>query len=150
MSAAFFDTSALVRLWLTDEPLSSELQALAGATTEHYLSVLAEPEGVGALVRAWKASPPRLSAAEYLAARDQLMTMLRASTAVEVDTTLIKEAVLLVSMYGLKTLDMLHLASAKRVAAAVGPVRFVTVDRQLRGAARQEGLRVWEPYNLST
>ncbi len=131
----YCDSSALVKL-VVDEPASADLERWLTAQPDPTLisSVLARTEVVRAVAR--------MDPTAVDVAADLLSTV----TIVELDATLADQAARL-GPPGLRSLDALHIAAAKRLGSAVEAL--VSYDGRMVDAAGQHGLAVahpgWQP-----
>ena len=131
MKSAYVDSSALVKLVLPERG-TVELYAYLPDLEAMFTSEIAEIE-VERAVRAGTDDRDRLESARQ---------WLERTTLVELDAEL-RAAAAESAPPQLRTLDAVHLATARRVADLVED--FVTYDRQLAAAARDAGLRVVSP-----
>ena len=140
---AYFDASALVKRYVESETGAAAVAAL-WPTCECHSTTFAAVEVRAALARRRRDGTLAASAEATLVAAAQLdqaeMELVPPATPV------LEEALRLVAVHPLRTLDALHLASALIVARR-GPAEFVlvTADQRLAAAARAEGLRVIVP-----
>ena len=131
MKSTYVDSSALVKLVLLERGTVELYGYLSDAETM-FTSEIAEIE-VERAVRAGTDDRSRLESARQ---------WLERTTLVELDAEL-RAAAAQTAPPQLRTLDAVHLATARRVVDLVED--FVTYDRQLAAAARAAGLRVVSP-----
>ena len=131
MKSTYVDSSALVKLVLLERG-TVELYAYLSDAETMFTSEIAEIE-VERAVRAGTDDRSRLESARQ---------WLERTTLVELDAEL-RAAAAQTAPPQLRTLDAVHLATARRVVDLVED--FVTYDRQLAAAARAAGLRVVSP-----
>lgn len=143
MSALYVDTSALARLYLTDEPDARALEKLLlGADDQPATSELSNVE----LARAMKAA----ERAGRIASADRALQTVRMhlGTAISLiplhPETVLPEALRLVLSYRLRTLDAIHLAVALelREVERRDDMRFVTRDADQAAVAKELGFSV--------
>ena len=134
----YFDTSALVKLWLEEED-GDEVDALWWAATARVTSVISYAESRAALAAATRAN--RLTRSGLAEAKATLEAHWGELEAVQVDEALVRFAGDVAERERLRGLDALHLASALEGARG-GTLTFVTWDIALRRAARRVGLAV--------
>lgn len=131
---AYFDTSALVRLYLTEDG-SEQAMTLFAAAEVAIVNALAFVEVRAALAAAVRAG--RLEAAELATAKADLRTL--AETFVVVDPGGVLDAAPdAAEHYALRAYDAVHLATALAVAA--DDLVFVCWDVDLSAAASRAGL----------
>ena len=136
----YLDTSALVKL-LVDEAGSEEVRSWTEVADDVATSVIALPEAVSAVARAYGAC--RLSGTEAEHVRHDLMRIWERSLHVGVDE---ERAAAVAWSHGLRGLDAVQLAGARTLSEAVGvdELAFCSFDRALSAAAVAEGLIVLE------
>jgi predicted nucleic acid-binding protein len=131
---AYFDTSALVKLYLTEDGTEQAMTLFAAAEVA-IVNALAFVEVRAALAAAVRAG--RLQAAELAAAKADLKTL--AETFVVVDPGgVLDTAADATERYALRAYDAVHLATALAVAA--DDLVFVGWDADLSAAAARAGL----------
>jgi len=133
---AYFDTSALVKLYLAEDG-SEQAMALFAAAEVAIVNALAFVEVRAALAAAVRAG--RLEAAAFETAKADLQT-LRETFAVVDPGGMLDAAADTAERYGLRAYDAVHLATALAVAA--DDLVFVCWDAELSAAASQAGLAV--------
>ena len=131
---AYFDTSALVKLYLAEDGTEQAMTLFAAAEVA-IVNALAFVEVRAALAAAVRAG--RLRAAELAAAKADLQTL--AETFVVVDPGGVLDAAAdAAERFGLRAYDAVHLATALAVAA--DDLVFVCWDAELAAAASRAGL----------
>ena len=145
MESYYFDTSALVKLYLR-EPGSQEAARLAEASPNPrlYASALARIEGRSAFRSLARRQEIPTTAADELVARlgrdlDDIFLLQPVSDSV------LHLAGLLLDRRALRAYDAVQLASCLLLAAGPDPPCFVCSDRALLRAAEEEGLRCIDP-----
>jgi uncharacterized protein len=133
---AYFDTSALVKLYLAEDG-SEPAMALFAAAEVAIANALAFVEVRTALAAAVRAG--RLEAAAHETAKADLQT-LRETFAVIDPGGVLDAAADAAERYGLRAYDAVHLATALAVAA--DDLVFVCWDGELSAAASRAGLAV--------
>lgn len=128
MTPAYLDTSALVKL-LVDERESLALVDHLGDDRRVISSALAAIETMRVCRRA-------------AIAADDVRGLLRSVEAVAIDSDVVQAAGT-IDPPSIRSLDAIHLASAKRVDDPA--LEFITYDTRLADAARAHGLRVVQP-----
>ena len=131
---AYFDTTALVRLYLAEDG-SDEAMTLFDAAEVAIVNALAFVEVRAALAAAVRAG--RLQADALATAREDLQT-LRETFAVVDPGGVLEAAADAAERYALRAWDAVHLASALAVAAS--DLVFVSWDAELSAAAARAGL----------
>lgn len=132
------DTSALVKRYV-EENHSDWLAEVMDGDPDWYGSMLVACEGPIVVGRS-------TNSAEELAMVDQRLTAdLDQFRFVPVDGECLVDAVQIGRGFGLRTLDAIHVAAARRMPA---DCRFVTFDRSQERAARQVGLELLAPPGL--
>lgn len=135
---AYFDTSALVKLFLRDERGADVAARVWDASDVVFTSRIAYPEARAALAAAHRLG--RLTAIALARARDALADVFVQLTVVELSAPLSESAGDVAERFALRAFDAVHLASALTIADA--PTSLVTWDDQLANAARMAGLDV--------
>jgi uncharacterized protein len=133
---AYFDTSALVKLYLAEDG-SEQSMALFAAAEVAIANALAFVEVRAALAAVVRAG--RLEAAAHETAKADLQT-LRETFAVIDPGGVLDAAADAAERYGLRAYDAVHLATALAVAA--DDLVFVCWDGELSAAASRAGLAV--------
>ncbi|MGH9540325.1 MAG: type II toxin-antitoxin system VapC family toxin [Terriglobales bacterium] len=145
MTGYFFDTSALVKLYLR-EPGSDAAARLARGwqTTPVFASALARVEARAAFQALSRAgSIPSAAAAEIIDALDRDLD--QAFQVQPMGSDVVEIASLLVIRRPLRAADAIHLASCIVLKAPEGLPIFVCSDKRLLRAARDEGLETLDP-----
>ncbi len=132
----YFDSSAIVKLWVEEEGTETA-RALWRDASLRITSVLAYTECRAALAAAVRAR--RLGRAAARTARTELDQHWNELGHIAVDELLVVAAGDLAEHERLRGYDAIHLACALE-AAAGGTLAFVTWDGTLRRAARRHGL----------
>jgi len=132
----YFDTSAVVKLLLLEEPGTADLQAAWREAGSHAASVVLLAEARAALAAARRVG--RQTAAQHRAAVDALGELW-----LEVDGIVLTEALAirageLAEIFALRGYDAVHLASAEAIADE--DTILVTADQDLASAAASLGL----------
>jgi predicted nucleic acid-binding protein len=132
--AAYFDASALVKLFVPEEgsDLAADLWDGADVTATAEVSAVEVRCAIAAAGRAGRLEPAAMKQA-----RADWATLIGQLILLASDRDLIEEASDLGEHHGLGALDALHLASAARLGAAA--TMLVSWDERLRGAARACG-----------
>jgi uncharacterized protein len=131
---AYFDTSALVKLYLAEEG-SDQAMALFDAAEVAIVNALAFVEVRAALAAAVRAG--RLHPDAFATAKEDLQT-LRETFAVIDPGGVLDAAADAAERYALRAYDALHLASA--IAVAASDLVFISWDADLSTAAARAGL----------
>jgi len=135
---AYFDTSALVTLFLHDEEGSGTAGEIWDAADVVATSRVAYPEGRAALASAHRAR--RLTARSLGRARDALDTWFRQVAVVELDRSVAEDAGDVAGHFALRAYDAIHLASA--LAIGRDDLVLLTWDERLAAAGRRAGLEI--------
>jgi predicted nucleic acid-binding protein len=150
MPAAYFDTSALVKRYVTEVGSAWVRRALARPMRQIiYTALLAHPEVFSALQRKVRERTLMATEAQSLAWRVQRHFAQRYRV-VAITPTLVMQACTLVQAHPLRAYDALHLACAitvQRILQQQGlptPL-FVAADDALLAAATAEGFAVENP-----
>ncbi|MFN8483781.1 MAG: type II toxin-antitoxin system VapC family toxin [Anaerolineae bacterium] len=151
MTAYFFDSSALVKRYLSERG-SSWVGALAETAARNTL-IIAEITRVE--IAAALASRQRAPSGITQSERERLFRLLVRHNTVEYDvipisTSIVDHAMELTQRYRLRGYDAVQLATALDVrstalSAGLSPVTFVTADEDLIAAALAEGLAADNP-----
>jgi predicted nucleic acid-binding protein len=137
----YADTSALVKLFVTEEGSEATRTMLRGASVIG-TNLLARAELGAALARG--ARRGFLSEADALEARRRLEGVWPTWARIAVDEALVSRAEALAWEHNLRGYDALHLASALAWQERIQhPVTLITFDRELWEATRQAGLVAW-------
>jgi uncharacterized protein len=152
MSAFFFDSSALVKLYV-NETGTAWVKMLADptATNRLYIASIAGVEVVSAIVRRRSAGTVNtIDAARALADFHQDLASMY--IVIEVDARLITKAMLLAETYALRAYDAVQLAAAlkawhERIISGLMSPTLISADAALNDAAMVEGLNVDNPNN---
>ena len=135
---AYFDTSALVKLLVSDEEGAETAAGIWDAADAAFTSRIAYPEARAALAAAERAG--RLTRAELGHARDALADVFDRCAVVELGAGIAEAAGDASERFALRAYDAVHLASA--LAVAEGTTVLLTWDEQLSAAGRLAGLDV--------
>lgn len=136
-ATAYFDTSALVKLYLR-EPHSVAVGDLFGSVLRAASHELAFVEVRAALAAANRGR--RLPDAQHaISVRNFNRDWAEGMSAVATDATLLERAAELAEGFALRGYDAVHLASAERVRLALPATRFVSFDHHLNRAAKLLG-----------
>lgn len=141
MKYYFFDTSALVKRYVTETGSSWVNRVIIDLDTNHTISRLTESEVSAALTRRLEA---RL-AQRMLQNFDQDLAQFY--TRLAITNQSIDEAVSLTRRYRLRGCDAIQLATALQVATAESSTIFVCSDSELLATAAALGLIVENPEN---
>ena len=139
MSDYFFDTSALVKRYLTEMGSQWVHQVIAQTNHRIYISRLTETEVSAALTRRLDA----INAVRLLGNFDQDNN--RWFTKLAITDTVIDDAVLLARTQRLRGCDSIQLATALEIAEDDPLLIFVCSDNDLLLAAAAEGLLIENP-----
>jgi uncharacterized protein len=141
MSITYFDTSALVQLYI-HEAHSEEVRSLLNASEGVGTSFLTYTEMAAAMSRA--ARMQLISVETARDAWDRYVGDWPAITRLNISTALVERAATLAWSFGLRGYDAMHLASALIWQDALGePVLLATFDRQLWSSGKKAGIAVW-------
>ena len=142
---AFFDTSALVKLF-ADEVHSASARRWIASAKEVVVSQITWPECCAAF--ALKRRTGQLTANEVPAMVELLAIEWPRYQKLAVDSALVVEAGTLALRHDLRAYDSVQLATALRSARTVGPtLRLCCFDKALTNAALQHGLIALEPVD---
>lgn len=135
----FCDTSALAKLYVTEEHSAAVLQVAQSADAVA-VSRIAWVELMSALGRRERECPA--DAAALATARQRLRDDWADYLKLDIDQALVESAGELAETFALRAYDSVQLACARRLqaAAAEQPVVFACFDRRLSNAARLLGL----------
>ncbi|GAA5534904.1 type II toxin-antitoxin system VapC family toxin [Deinococcus aluminii] len=139
----FLDTSALLRAYLTREPLSAFVLEKMRAAPLVIVSLLAHPEVTSALTqRQHRDHSARLSTAQVSTLLADFEHDWETLAVVELTQAVTRRASLLVREYpevGLRALDALHLACALEAREVYGSLSFLTFDARQSQVAEALG-----------
>lgn len=141
MTITYFDTSALVKLFLVDEVGARRAQSLWSDADERFAVNLIEVEARATFASAHRAA--RLSETQHRLAVVGLGVLMDGLSAVTPSDQLVGLAGALADAEGLRGYDAVHLATALAVDAEV----FVCSDARLCDAAGRRGLAVANPVD---
>ncbi|MBN1944139.1 MAG: type II toxin-antitoxin system VapC family toxin [Bradymonadales bacterium] len=134
----FLDTSALVKLYVTEEGSTRVREQLAGCE-QAAISRVAYPEARAALARRHREGG--VTAEELRTAVEALDRDLGAFVVVEMSQRVAQMAGDLAEKHGLRGFDAIHLASAIELYLLTGSrILFLSHDTRQLEAARQEGM----------
>jgi len=136
-ATAYFDTSALVKLYLR-EPHSMAVAALFGSllrAASHEIAFVEVRAALAAANRGQRLADPQHAISVGNFRRDWATGV----SPVVTDVPLLERAAELAEGFALRGYDAVHLASAERVRLALPATRFVSFDRQLNRAAKLLG-----------
>ncbi|MBZ5509534.1 MAG: type II toxin-antitoxin system VapC family toxin [Acidobacteriia bacterium] len=144
MALYYFETSALVKLYIREPGTATMLQLVSQRAGNQFAVLsLAQVEVQSAVRRRQRAGDVHASAADRLldVFQHHLQTKFVRQHATEV---VIESACALVDQYGLTTLDAIHLAAYMSLAMNSGPepTPFVSADQQLLRAAEALGATI--------
>ena len=140
MTLAYFDTSALLKLFI-DEDGSGQAGAMWDAADSVLTGRVAQPEARAALAAAARAL--RLTRSQHRAAKGELARLWSDLHVIELAPRIAELAGDLAERHALRGYDAVHLASARE--ATGGDAVFVTWDRPLAAAALSEGMAIAPP-----
>ncbi len=150
MAAYFFDSSALVKRYVTETGTAWVTGLLAPAARHRlYIARITGAEVTAALTR--KERGGHISAAAAITAIDlfhhDYANRLRP---IEITVTLIADAMAAARRHGLRGYDAVQLAAAlianqRRIARQIAPLTFITADTDLLAAGIAEGLMADNP-----
>lgn len=129
----YLDSSALAKRYLQESGSETVAQQCAQAS-EIILSILASPEILSALNRLRREK--KISPQQYLSLKQDCAKDLAEVTIVNITLELVRLTIGCLETCQVKTLDAIHLASAKSAHAEL----FLTADRQQMTAAKKFGL----------
>lgn len=137
----YFDTSALVKLWIEEEG-ATRIRLLTEEATNAATSLLTHAELRSTFARLRRER--RLDEATHGRLRVQAGEQLARMIVIGLSFDLVADAGELAEVHGLKTLDALHLTAALglRQNAGLGDWVFATFDLKLARAAAAEGFAV--------
>ena len=136
----YADTSSIVKLYVEEEGFQST-RALTARAEEITTSIIAYVEMRTALAR--KLRRNEIARPDYNLALEDFKRDWSSYTIIPVSQELASSAASLAERHALRTLDAIHLASAKILAENIGdPLVFVSADNELLQAATQEGLAI--------
>ena len=137
----YADTSALVKLFVTEESSEATRDMLLQAQTMG-TGLLTRAELGAALARG--AQRGLFSREEATEARRRLEVVWSTWVHINVDEALVSRAEGLAWEYSLRGYDAVHLAAAQVWQEQIGhPVALATFDKELWEAAKLAGLKVW-------
>lgn len=142
MATYFYDTSAIVKRYFAETGSQRVDNMIADSTIIHAISRLTLAEVSAAIIRRLQTA----AAVELVARFDNDASVVFGY--VIVDDAMFDESVVLVRRHRLRGCDSLQLASALRLAQAIGAdddFTFVCADDELNQAAQAEGLTVENP-----
>jgi uncharacterized protein len=134
LSAAYFDTSALMKLVLAESGSDFARQVWL-ASDPRLTSRLAYVEGCSALAAARRIG--RLTASQYALAKSEFFQLFGDLLVIEVTRQIVEEAGSIAERRGLRGDDAVHVAAALRA----GALALVTGDMDQLRAATAEGLK---------
>ncbi len=135
---AYFDTSALVKLFMHDEEGARTAEEIWDAADVVVTSRVAYPEGRAALASAHRAR--RLTARSLRLARDALDIRFRQVAVVELDRAVAEMSGDVAERFALRAYDAVHLASALTIGS--DDLVLLTWDERLAAAGRRAALDV--------
>ena len=137
MSLAYFDTSALMKLFL-DEPGSSTTRQAWKATDVPVTGRITYAETRAALAIAARRSEKHFSKQNHMKAKDAFEQIWQRMVQINITNTIVRAAGDLAEDYGLRGYDAVQLACAVHAAADA----LVCGDAALINAAQQHGLGI--------
>jgi predicted nucleic acid-binding protein len=140
---AYFDTSSIVK-WFFDEPLMELARGIKDEVKGVFTSLLAYPEVMSAINRAWREG--RCLKSEMELVQEEFLRIWPNFQWIKVSEDLTHHAGRLIFRHGLKGSDAVHLASALLLKQEGDEIDlfFSCFDKNLNEAARKEGLRIHE------
>jgi len=144
---AYFDSSSIVK-WFFDEPFMDLARSMKDSAEIAFTSLLAFPEVMSAVNRAWREG--RCLKSEMELVREEFWRIWPNFQWIKVSEDLTHHAGRLIFRHGLKGSDAVHLASAillKREGEEID-LFFSCFDKNLNQAARKEGFRIHELREL--
>ena len=151
MADYFLDSSALVKRYVSEIGSSWVINLFDPAgSNEIFIAVITGVEIIAAITR--RARGRTIAAADAAAACNQFRTdCLSDYQVVEVQESLLQEALSLAETYGLRGYDAVQLAAGCQVnhlcvGSGLPPIIFISADSELNAAAVQEGLLVDNPH----
>jgi len=131
----FFDSSSFAKRF-SNESGSNDVDEICAQASEIILSVLVLPEIISALTR--KNREGVLSEKLYAIAKAQLLKEANDAILMEIDSSVLMNAIDLLERFQVRTLDAIHIASAIESKADL----FVTSDKKQYEAAFKSGIPV--------
>ncbi len=137
---AYFDTSALARLYLPEVGRDSVVELVRREDVTPCSHLIAYVEMSAALAKAERMQ--RLSADDHHAVWTKFQSDWLAMTHIGVDGVLMPRAAALARRFGLRAYDSVHLAAAERVMVTVGAANlvFACFDAKLNTGASELGM----------
>ena len=137
----YWDTSALVKQYLTEPGTPQALTLRAQPEVLHATAIIAYTELFSALRR--RVREGVLSEARYRRAIGRFCHDWVAYVRIRLDEEIMGQAAMLIERYPLRTLDAIHLAAALKIQDQMGePSVMVSADEQLLRAATAEQLAI--------
>ncbi|MGA1869666.1 MAG: type II toxin-antitoxin system VapC family toxin [bacterium] len=137
----YFDTSSIVK-WFFDEPYMDLARSIKDRATLAFTSLIAYPEVMSAMNRAWK--DERCSQLEMEMVRDEFHAVWHQFKWIKINERLMELAGQLVFRHSLRGFDSVHLASAITLAEQGNGIQFFfsCFDKHLNSAAQKEGFHI--------
>ncbi len=132
----YLDSSALVKLFLSESGSAETREILQQDTRPWYSSRVTYAEILSALARSFREG--RMDSLEYRFQKGVFFEDWRGLAVVELTPKVLVFAERIIEQHGLRGFDAIHLCSA----LWVGNPEFACFDHRLRAAARAEGLAV--------
>lgn len=131
----FFDSSAFAKRYI-EETGSDIIEKLCVESDSVALSSICFPEIISALNRRLREN--NISVKEYILIKEKMIDEFENLEIINVIPEVISNAIVLLEKYNLRTLDSIHVASAKVWKAEL----FVSADKRQTLAAKKAGLKV--------
>jgi len=138
---AYFDSSSIVK-WFFDEPYAEVARSIKDETDAAFTSLVSYPEVLSSFNRAWKEG--RCSKSDMELVQNEFIRIWRDFLWIKPNEKLILDTRELISKYGLRGFDSIHLASSLllREQSNGMEIFFSCFDRTLNKAAKKEGLTI--------
>lgn len=139
---AYFDSSSIVK-WFFDEVHMDLSRDIRDRAEVCFTSLLAYPEVLSAINRAWRAG--RCLKSEMEIVRGEFLRIWPDFIWIRVDEKLMYQSGQLIFSHGLKGFDAIHLASAILLKEEIGEsleILFSCFDKNLNLAAQKEGFSI--------
>jgi len=136
---AYFDSSSIVK-WFFDEPFTELATEIKGKAELAFTSLLAFPEVLSAINRAWREG--RCTKSEMGLVRNEFLRIWPNLHWIRVSEDFMQNAGELIFKHSLRGFDAVHLASALLLKEESGTIElfFSCFDQNLNRAAKEEGL----------
>ena len=144
----YFDSSSIVK-WFFDEPFEDMARETKEKASVAVTSLIAFPEVMSAVNRAWKDQRCRKKEMEII--RHEVERIWPDFKWIKLNEKLMYQAGRLIFKHNLRGFDGIHLASGLELKEAAEGIElfFSCFDKQLNQAAKKEGFRVHEEFQQS-